>query len=383
MTIEELHSNEELRQHEFPITREKIYLAHAAVCPFPRRVSEAISNYSLNCSRTQQEAVMPHGWLTETRQLVANFLSVQLREIAFVGPTSNALSYFAGGLQFKRNQNILIYADDYPSNVYPWMTLAEKRVEVRYLNIRELGLVRARDVIGQVDENTALVAISSCHFLSGFRIEVETLGTFLRSRGILLSVDAIQTLGAFDTSLSQADFAAADAHKWLLGPCAAGLMYVRREVQDQLHPTAHGWHNVRTPNFVTQEQIEYKPDARRYEAGSHNLLGIVGIRAGIELLSEIGLPAISRELLRKRHWFVPELERKGYSVLQANAKVENASGIISFYKQDVEMGELHSRLEQHNIVTSLRFDRTGQRYIRLSPHFYNTDDELRRVLEIL
>jgi selenocysteine lyase/cysteine desulfurase len=160
-------------------------------------------------------------------------------------------------------------------------------------------------------------------------------------------------------------------------------MYVRREVQDQLHPTAHGWHNVRTPNFVTQEQIEYKPDARRYEAGSHNLLGIVGIRAGIELLSEIGLPAISRELLRKRHWFVPELERKGYSVLQANAKVENASGIISFYKHDVEMRELHSRLEQHNIVTSLRFDRTGQRYIRLSPHFYNTDDELRRVLEIL
>lgn len=383
MTIEELHSNEELRQHEFPITREKIYLAHAAVCPFPRRVSDAISNYSLNSNRVQQEAVMPHGWLTETRQSVAKFLNVKMEEIAFVGPTSNALSYFAGGLQFKRNQNILIYADDYPSNVYPWMTLAEKRVEVRYLNIRALGMVRARDVIGQVDENTALVAISSCHFLSGFRVELETLGKFLRSRGILLSVDAIQTLGAFDTSLAHADFAAADAHKWLLGPCAAGLMYVRREVQDQLHPTAHGWHNVRTPNFVAQEQIEYKPDARRYEAGSHNLLGIVGIRAGIDLLAAIGLPAISRELLRKRQWFVPELEKKGYFVLQGNAKAENASGIISFYKPDVEMGGIYSRLEENNIITSLRVDRAGQRYIRLSPHFYNTDAELSRVLELL
>jgi cysteine desulfurase / selenocysteine lyase len=383
MTLQELHSNEELRQHEFPITREKVYLAHAAVCAFPRRVAEAVSNYAVRSSGLQQEAVMPPGWLTETRELVAKFLGVRMEEVAFVGPTSSALSYFAAGLSFKRNQNILIYGDDYPSNVYPWMTLAERGVEVRYLNIRELGLVRARDVIGQVDENTRLVAISSCHFLSGFRTEIDMVGKFLRGRNVLFSVDAIQTLGAFETPLGNVDFAAADAHKWLLGPCAAGLMYVRKEVQENLRPTSYGWHNVRTPNFVAQEEIEFKRDARRYEAGSHNSLGIVGIRAAVELLTEIGMEAISRELWRKRTWVVPELEKKGYVVLQANAKMENASGIVTFYRAETDMEQLHGQLEQNHVVTSLRVDRGGQRYIRMSPHFYNTDAELRRVLELL
>src|SRR5688500_6273728 len=315
MILEELHSNESLRNHEFPVTRDKIYLAHAAVCPFPRRVQEALRAYVDGSATTQQEAVMFPGWLQDTRQLAAKFLGVRKEEVAFVGPTSNALSFFAAGLSFKRNQNILIYGEDYPSNVYPWMTFAERGVEVRYLNIREYGVIRARDVIGQIDENTRLVALSSCHFLSGYRIEVEAIGHYLRSRGILFSLDAIQTLGAFETNLSHADLAAADAHTWLLGPCAAGLMYVRKEVQDQLRPTSHGWHNIRTPNFVTQEQIEYKPDARRYEAGSHNLLGIVGLRAGLELLTEIGVENIARDLLQKCQWHVPQLKAKGYSVL--------------------------------------------------------------------
>ena len=383
MTLEKLHSNEELRQFEFPITRSKIYLAHAAVCAFPRRVYEAISDYAQEASRAQQEAVTQPGWLRETRQLAAKFLNVKMEEVAFVGPTSNALSFVAAGLSFKKNQNVLVYQDDYPSNVYPWMALADRGVEVRFLNIRELGVVRARDVIGQVDENTRLVALSSCHFLSGYRIDLEAIGRFLRERKILFCVDAIQSIGAFETSLHNADFAAADAHKWMLGPCAAGLMYVRHEAQAQLRPATQGWHNVRTPNFVTQEQIEYKPDARRYEAGSHNLLGLVGLRAGLELIMEIGLEAISRDLWRKRSWIVPELQKKGYAVLQGNAPPECAGGIITFYKPGGDMGEIYARLEQNGVVTSLRADRANQRYLRISPHFYNTDAELQRVLGML
>jgi selenocysteine lyase/cysteine desulfurase len=383
VTLEELQTNEELRQREFPVAREKIYLAHAAVCAFPRRVEEAISKYSLGASFAQQEAVNAPGWLAETRQFAAGFLGVKMEEIAFVGPTSNALSFIAAGLTFKRNQNVLIYGDDYPSNVYPWMTLAERGVEVRYLNIREFGVVRARDILGQVDENTRLVALSSCHFLSGYRLEVDAIGQFLRSRGILFSLDAIQTFGAFETPLENVDFAAADAHKWLLGPCAAGLMYVRREVQDQLRPATQGWHNIRTPNFITQEQIEYKPDARRYEAGSHNLLGLVGMRAGLELLAEVGLEAIGRDLLRKRMWLAPELEARGYVVLQPKAGPAHASGITTFHQPDTDMAELHGRLEQNKVITSLRSDRSGQRYIRLSPHFYNTAAEFKQLLALL
>jgi cysteine desulfurase/selenocysteine lyase len=383
MTLEELQRNEELRLHEFPVARQKIYLAHAGVCAFPRRVNEAICKYAEGCTLADQEFVLPTVWLRETRQLAAEFLGVHLEEVAFVGPTSLALSFIAEGLDYGRNKNVLIYHDDYPSNVYPWMTLSNRGVEVRHLNIREYGCIRARDVIGQADENTRLVALSSCHFLAGYRIDLDEIGKYLRSRGILFCVDAIQTLGAFPTSLEYVDFAAADAHKWLLGPCAAGLMYVRKEVQEQLRPTTHGWHNVRNPNFVAQDEIEYKPDARRYEAGSQNLLGVVGLRASLELLHEIGIENIARDLHRKRAWLVPELQKKGYTVLHGNGSPENSGPMMTIFKPDSDMRELHSVLEQNNVVTSLRADRQNQSYIRLAPHFYNTDAELQRLIELL
>src|SRR5687767_3217933 len=125
MTLEELHSNEALRNYEFPVTREKVFLGHAGVCPLPRRVQNAINQYTLGCTLGDQEFVLPHSWLRETRQLAANFIGAKLEELAFVGPTSLALSFVAEGLSFRRSDNVLVYHDDYPSNVYPWMTLSD------------------------------------------------------------------------------------------------------------------------------------------------------------------------------------------------------------------------------------------------------------------
>src|SRR6185503_9815969 len=307
MTIAELHSNEELRRHEFPVAAQKVYLGHAGVCALPRRVAEAIAHYTLNATQGDQEALMPLFKIQKSRELAAKLLNSQPDEIAFVGPTTLGLGYVANGLRWRKGDNILIYHDDYPANVYPWMALAERGIEVRLMNIRELGRIRAIDVQGQTDENTRLVALASCHFISGFRIDIPTIGAWLRARGILFCVDAIQTLGAFPTTVEHVDFLAADAHKWLLGPCAAGIFYVRKSLQDRLRPTVFGWHNVRCPNFVAQEQLVHPPDARRYEAGSANLLGMVGLHAALELLLELGIDSIAAELLRKRSWLVPVL----------------------------------------------------------------------------
>ena len=158
MTIAEILSNEELRRHEFPVTRDKIFLAHAAVCPLPRRVAEAIRDYALKATLGDQEDTMPVAQIQRARALAARLLHGQAEEIAFVGPTSLALSFVASGLPWRKGDNLLVYLDDYPSNVYPWMALAEKGVEVRLLNVREYGRIRAVDVIGQVDEQTRLVA---------------------------------------------------------------------------------------------------------------------------------------------------------------------------------------------------------------------------------
>ncbi|MGN6555102.1 MAG: aminotransferase class V-fold PLP-dependent enzyme [Verrucomicrobiota bacterium] len=383
MTLKELLSDEELRQREFPVTRDKVFLAHAGVCPLPRRVAEAVSDYAREASTGDQEKFVYPGMLDRARQLGAQLLQCQSEEVALVGPTSLALSLVASGLKFRRNDNILIYFDDYPSNVYPWMALAEQGVEVRLMNIRNLGVVRPVDVMGQVDENTRLVALASCHFISGYRIDIPTIGKFLRDRKILFCVDGIQTLGAFPTTVEHVDMLAADAHKWLLGPCGAGLFYVRREVQEKLNPAIYGWHNVNCPDFIAQEQIVLRKDARKYEAGTHNLLGVVGLIASMEMALEIGVENISRELLRKRACLVPAIQAKGYTVLNAEASADNASGIVTFYRPGQDMMAMNEKLAAAKIFASLRTDRKKQHYIRLSPHFYNTEAELKKVVELL
>ena len=382
MTLAELHANEELRRNEFPVARDKIFLAHAGVCPLPRRVAEAVSECAQRGTLGDQEAFVLHR-LNDARQLGARLLNCQPEEVALVGPTSLGLSFVAAGLSFRKGDNILIYHDDYPSNVYPWMALAKRGVEVRLLNTRGLGVIRPKDVMGQVDENTRLVALASCHFISGFRLDHQAIGKFLRERGILFCLDAIQTLAAFPTTVEHVDFLAADAHKWLLGPCGAGLFYVRRELQEKLNPPVYGWHNVRCPNFVAQEQIVFRNDAAKYEAGTHNLLGLVGLIAAMELVLEIGVENIAAELLRKRAWLVPALQAKGFTVLSADTKPENASGIVSFHQPGKDLTALHKKLTDAGVVASLRADRKGQNYIRFSPHFYNTDGELQRALELL
>jgi cysteine desulfurase/selenocysteine lyase len=382
LILSEIQSNEELRQREFPVAREKIFLAHAGVCPLPRRVADAIADCAAQGTLGDQEEFMLSR-LEHARKLAATLIRCEPAEVALVGPTSLGLSFVAAGLKFKRGDNVLIYHDDYPSNVYPWMSLADRNVEVRLLNTRGLGIIRPRDVSGQIDESTRLVALASCHFISGFRIEIDEIGKLLRERGILFCLDAIQTLGAFPTTVEHVDFLAADAHKWLLGPCGAGIFYVRRGVQESLNPPVWGWHNIRNPNFVAQEKIEFRHDARKFEAGTQNLVGVTGLITAMELALEVGVENISADLIHKRAWFVPELQKRGYTVLNAAPAPENTGSMISFFAKDRNMPALHKKLSDAGAFTSLRVDRSGQNYIRISPHYYNTDEELRSVLEQL
>jgi len=382
MTITEIFSNEELRQHEFPVAKHKVFLAHAGVCALPRRVAQAMADCAHQGSLGDQEQFVLHR-IADTRAAGAKLLNCQPDEVSLVGPTSLGLSLVAAGLEFRRGDNILIYHDDYPSNVYPWMALAAKGVKVRLLNTRGLGAIRPVDVMGQVDENTRLVALASCHFVSGHRLEYHAIGKFLREQGILFCLDAIQTLGAFPTTMEHVDFLAADAHKWLLGPCGAGVFFVKRDLQAKLNPPVYGWHNVRNPDFVAQETIEFRGGAAKFEAGTHNLVGLLGLLAALELVLEIGVDQIAAELARKRAWFVPALQAKGFSVLNPEPKPECAGGITSAFLPGRDLAPTCQKLAEAGVIASLRVDRKGQNYLRFSPHFYNTDAELHRVLELL
>ena len=292
----------------------------------PRRVAEAVADYAREATTGDQEKFVYPAILEQGRKLGAQLLNCQPDEVAFVGPTSLALSFIASGLKLRRGDNILIYFEDYPSNVYPWMALAEQGVEVRLMNTRGLGVIRPKDVMGQVDENTRLVALASCHFISGYRIDYQAIGKYLRERSILFCLDAIQTLGAFPTTVEAVDMLAADAHKWLLGPCGAGVMYVRRAVQDEDQPADLRLAQRALPEFVAQEQIVLRTGVAEISKPARTTCwASSGWWRRWNCSLELGVDNIARELLRKRAWLVPALQAKGYTVLHADAPAETAA----------------------------------------------------------
>ena len=383
MTIEQIQADEALRLREFPVARETAYLAHAAVCPLPACARDAVSDYAAACTGGDQEDFVPANLLRDTRQLAADLLGAELREIALVGPTSLGLSFIAQGIDWPPGDNIIVHGDDYPSSVYPWMALAEKGVELKRLEPGAPGRIEPEDVFALIDPRTRMAALASCHYASGYRIDIGATLPELRQRRPLLCFDGHPTGGAFPTPVEHVDFLAADAHKWMLGPCSSGILYVKREMQDRLKPVVQGWHNLSCPDFIAQETLDYKPDGRRYEAGTANLLGIVGHHASLQLLDELGLDKIAADLLAKRRRLVPELLAKGCDVLHADVPEANASGIVAFSKPGEDLAALQARLGQAGVTVSLRVMRDGSKLIRLSPHFYNTPAELYRLLEAL
>ena len=379
MDIKTLHQDEALRREYFPVAKESIFLANASVCILPQPIVTAMQDYLQVCMAINQEDGTPAKLFKETRQLSARLLGCEAEDIALVAPTSTALSLVANGLDFQPGQNVVYCPDDYPSNAVIWMNLEKRGVELRPVVPEQLGHVGIADLERHVDKQTALVALSSAHFISGYRLDVTAIGTWLREREVLFCLDAIQTVGALDTPAAYVDFMAADAHKWLLGPSASGVFYVSPRIRNQLEPTLLGWNNVYCPGFLTPEKVTFPSSAHRYEAGSANIVGLVGLHAGLKLLFEIGLQAIEETVLQHTRFIRQKLKAKGYML--AGSDDERLSGITSFCKDGIDIPAIHRNLIENNIITSLRQTRDKHYWLRLSPHYYNTVEELDRVLE--
>jgi selenocysteine lyase/cysteine desulfurase len=345
-------------------------------------VADAIIDYTRQCCEHHQEFGPVLARVNEARRVCADFIGAHPDEIALLGPTSLGLSLFANGLPWNEGDELLCYADDYPANVYPWMDLARRGVKVRYLSAERTGEITPALVEAALTERTRLVALASCNFLSGYRIDVDAIGRLLRERGVLFSLDAIQTLGASPLRVDHVDFLSADAHKWMLGPMAIGIVFVRREHFELLRPTLLGAWNVRSPNFITQAEIAFQPTAQRYEPGVLNIAGVHGMRAALDLIAAAGIDQVHARILSLKAAITQPLLAAGFQFL-GPIDGPAASGITTFRHPARESATLFRALEERNVVASLRFDRAGVQYIRLSPHFYNTLDEMARVVEIL
>lgn len=385
MNIERIITDESIRHREFPVAAHQIYFAHAGVTALPRVAAQAIHDFADLATKGSQEA--GHVWkeTMESRNVAARLLGCDASEIALLGPTSLGLSLVANGLDWEPGDEVVCYHEDYPANVYPWMQLERLGVKVVLLQPEHPGAITWDTVEAALTPRTKLVTLATCNFLSGYRPDIETIGRNLRARNVLFCVDGIQTIGAFPISVEHVDFLSADSHKWMLGPAAAGIVYVKNSIQETLRPSLLGAWNVQSPDFVAQHQIDYYAGARRYEPGILNLPGIVGMVASMRLLLDLGIDRIAARILELRAHLVGRLHELGYELyLSDEITPENArSGIVTVGHPTRDTKADFDRLTAAGVAASYRANRAGAHFLRFSPHFYNTEAEIETVVDVL
>lgn len=381
-SLSQLLADPELRRREFPIVSQKVFLAHAGVCTMPGCVARAVADYVQRAAEVGQLESLHRESESQARQWSAELMGASAEEIAFIPSTSAGLSMIAEGLDWQAGDSVVCAEGDFPANVYPWVQLQRQGVRVRQIPRRPTGWIQWHDVLAHLDERTRLVALSSINYATGAPIDVHSIGSELQARGILFCVDAIQSLGAVPFSVRHVDFLAADAHKWLLGPQGIGVLYVRRALFDRLRPVLVGWKSVQHSTDFARFQSEWADTARRYEPGTLNVLGIIGLHAALRLLRTVGIQAIADRLRALRSVLLDVLQARGFTIVGI-ASPDCPTGITSFHRPGEDMLPLYRKLAGLGFVTSLRPDPAGNKCIRLSPHFYNTEDEIGRLLEQL
>jgi cysteine desulfurase/selenocysteine lyase len=360
---------------EFPVTQNLIYLNHAAVAPSPRR--SAVAMQGLAEDALHFGSLHYDRWLDAyegVRVATARLIGANRSEIALIKNTSEGISMVAQGLDWRPGDRIVAFREEFPSNYYPWLRLEAKRCSVDWLS--------ADDPLEKIElacTGARLLSISFVQYLSGFRADLNAIGAICKRHKCFFFVDAIQGLGAFplDVEAAHIDALAADGHKWLLGPEGCGILYVRRSRQDSIFPEEFGWTTVAGYNDYASRDMALRPDAGRYECGTLNTIGCHGLRASIELLLEAGVDRIAPAVQGLTDQLALGAINKGYQLL-GDRTPENGAGIIAIQKPGIDSRNVVFDLKQKGIIAAPR-----QGWVRLSPHFYISPEEIDRVIEAL
>jgi cysteine desulfurase / selenocysteine lyase len=366
-----------LRDEEFPVTRECVYLNHAGIGPLSQRAATRMRMMAETVSRSGDRLWSDRMEEADrVRGLAARLLGAcESHEVAFVENTSSALSLVAEGFDWQPGDNVVGAALEFPTNVYPWMGLASRGVEYRQVEERD-GRIDPDEILARLDARTRMLALSWVQYASGFRSDLARLGRACRERGVLFVVDVIQGLGALplDVEADFVDIAAASAHKWLLGPEGIALLYVSDRVVERLRPARSGWRSMRDPFQWTAYDLTWNEGARRFESGTLNAYGIVALGGSLEVLLKVGAEEIEPRVLALADLAARGLKDLGFSVVSSRRRGET-SGIVTAVPPGRPAQDLIKPLDQRGIVVAARAGR-----LRIAPHFYNTADEIERCL---
>ncbi len=367
-------------RNQFPVTQQWAFLDHAAVAPLPEPAVRALEEYGRSLAENGVAAF--RDWaarLTHVRGLAARLINApHPDDVYFVPNTTHGIGVVAEGFPWQPGDNVVLPAEEYPSNQYPWMNLAARGVEVRTVPSRG-NRVAIEDVCDAMDGRTRILAVSAVEFASGFRNDLDALGEVCRDRGVFFFVDAIQALGAFpiDVQHTPIDGLSADGHKWMLGPEGAGIGYIRREWVDRLHPFGVGANSVVRPYAYSTIDFTLKPHSGRWEGGAYNMPGITALGASLELLLGAGIENVTARILELTDYLCDRAATTGLEVFSSRADGEK-SGIVSLVKPGVPPDSIQKACRAAGIIVNNRADR-----IRVSPHAYNTEDEMDRFFDII
>lgn len=363
-----------------PLTAHYIHMNHAGVSPMTERSRAAIEQVVDAALNRPYPAGSAFEAADRVRGLAADLINGSPDGVALTRSTAHGISLVAQGLDWKRGDNVVGAQWEYPANVYPWMALADEGVEFRQAKLVG-GRILPDAIFSMVDDRTRVVAVSHVEFWNGFRVDIEAIGAECRRRGIVFVVDVMQSVGALrvDVSRMPIDFCATGAGKWLLGPPGIGFCYFAPQLLDRVRPRVVGVISVAAHDQYFDPDLSFAPTARRFEESVISMLDTAALGSALDLLLEVGVDVIENRVLDLSARLSGGLVERGYEVVEPWPRTRaESSGIVSFRKPGGTHQEVLRDLNAAHVVA-----RTHRDFVRLSPHFYNTEDEVDRVLEVL
>ncbi len=366
---------------EFKLDSDILYLNHAAVSPWPVRTAKAVKQFA--DENVINGATNYLAWLdveSRLRTQIKNLLNApSANDISLLKNTSEALSVVACGIDWQDGDNIVSTDQEFPSNRIVWEAQAQHGVELRKVDVMTVEAPESC-LINACNERTRVMAISSVQYGTGLKLDLAKLGQFCRDNDIYYCIDAIQSIGAhkIDIQAIKADFVMADAHKWLCGPEGIALFYCRTEIREKLKLNQFGWHMVEEHGDYTCQSWSPANNARRFECGSPNMLGIHALSASLSLFEEIGMENVELSIIKKTSYLIDKLNNLSDIELLTPASEHRRAGIVTFKISGKDMTEIYARLMNNKVICANRLEG-----IRFSPHFYTDIEIINNALEIL
>lgn len=364
----------------FPITTRYIYLNHAGVGPCPLPVTGALTAMAELLASQPLDPMWDRlaEVVQENKDLGARLVGAERPdEMVFLAGTAMGINIAANGLPLDAGDNVIVLDRDYPATIYPWMNLAPRGIQTRFLPTPS-GCMDLDALAHIIDSRTRVVCASTAMWTTGFRNPIVDLGRFCRERDLFFVLDAIQTLGVLplDVREAQVDILAAGGPKWLLAGSGTGLLYVRREVLRRMRNGPYvGALSVTDPFNYEKLDFTLADTSDRFVLSGWPLPQIAALNAALRLLLETGIERIADHVLELTCVAAEDLQRRGYKIV-SDMREDRRSGILIVSVPDLEAA--YQRLTDAGICVSKRGGG-----IRISPHLYNTDDEVLQVGAVL